>query len=108
MANPAVIKVLLPKAKQTTTPVNVRQVNLIVTKDIKFYLGKDKKEIFKQDLKASLVKYAEANKDTQEGTKQDLTFVLHIDSEVPWKEVVEILDLGKELNLRMVAATDKK
>jgi biopolymer transport protein ExbD len=101
MANPNVIKVLLPKAKNVEQVVTKKQVNLSITKDLKFILGdKGKHEITKGELKDELSNYT--------GTNQETTVVLHIDSEVPWGEVVEVLDLGKELNIKMVAATQKK
>jgi len=101
MANPNVIKVLLPKAKNVEQVVTKEQVNLSITKELKFILGdKGKREITKGELKDELSKYTGTNKET--------TIVLHIDSEVPWGEVVEVLDLGKELNIKMVAATQKK
>src|SRR6478736_4734429 len=67
MANPAVIKVLLPKAKETTPVVNVHQVNLIVTKDLQYYIGKDKTEVPKSAIKDALMKYT--------GTNEEVTFV---------------------------------
>lgn len=101
MANPNVIKVLLPKAKNVGQVMNTTQVNLTITKDLKFVLGdKGKLEVTKGELRDELSKYT--------GTNPETTIVLHIDSEVPWGEVVEVLDLGKELNIKMVAATQKK
>lgn len=98
MANPNVIKVLLPKAAHQEQQVNrVRHV-LTQTKDRDYLL--DAKPINKEQIKFELERL--------KGTNTELTVVLNIDASVPWGDVVELLDIGKEINVKMVAATDKK
>jgi biopolymer transport protein ExbD len=97
MANPSVIKVLLPKA-QTSTQVTKKQVNLSINKDMQYFI--DKRQIPADELKPELADLV--------GTNTDLTVVLRIDSEVQWKDAIEVLDIGKELNIKMVVATRKK
>ena len=97
MANPNVIKVLLPKAK-TIQQVTKKPVNVTITKDLDYFIEKNKVSI--GQLRTQL--------ETLAVSDPELTVVLRIDSEVDWKEVVEILDMGKELNIKMVAATQKR
>lgn len=96
MANPNVIKVLLPKAESQQEITKV-QYDLTITKDLKYYHKLN--EIPKSDLEKTLSSWKDTNK--------DVTVVLRIDAEVDWQDVVKVLDIGKKLNIKMVAATKK-
>lgn len=97
MANPNVIKVLLPKAEAVQV-VTKKPLNLSITQDLEYVL--QNKHLTRDQVKTELEQLA--------GTNQDLTIVLNIDSKVDWEYVVEILDIGKALNIKMVAAVKKK
>jgi biopolymer transport protein ExbD len=97
MANPNVIKVLLPKA-DTGQVMNTKQVSLTIKEDLEYIL--QNKPISREELKTELEKVA--------GTNKEVTVVLNIDSKVDWEYVVEALDIGKALNIKMVAAARKK
>lgn len=98
MANPNVIKVLLPKAANKEQQVNRERHVLTLTKDKDYYINK--KPIPKDQVKMELERL--------KGTNTETTVVLNIDASVPWGDVVELLDIGKEINVKMVAATEKK
>lgn len=97
MANPNVIKVLLPKAN-SAQEMTKKQVSLTIKEDLDYIL--QNKPISREDIKTELQQVA--------GTNQEVTIVLNIDSKVDWEYVVEVLDIGKELNIKMVAAARKK
>lgn len=98
MANPNVIKVLLPQAKSTQQFTKAKPITLTVNKEMQYYL--ESKPMTKEDIKTELEMIS--------GTNKDLSIVLNIDSKVEWQYVAELLDMGKELNIKMVAAARKK
>jgi biopolymer transport protein ExbD len=98
MANPNVIKVMLPQAAGIQVMPKEKPVYITVNKEMEyFYEGKP---ISKDNLKTEL--------EIRKGTSKDLNVVLSIDSKVEWQYVAELLDMGKELNIKMVAAARKK
>jgi biopolymer transport protein ExbD len=98
MANPNVIKVLLPKAESTQVLPKDKPVYLTINKDLKYFL--EGKEISKSNLKPELQNLV--------GTRKDPTVVLSAENTVDWEYIVEVLDLGKELNVKILAAASKK
>lgn len=98
MANPNVIKVLLPQAKSTQQFTKSKPLTVTVSKDMEYYL--DTKRMTKEEIKSELQVLTES--------MDDLSVVLNIDSKVEWQYVAELLDMGKELQIKMVAAARKK
>lgn len=98
MANPNVIKVLLPQAKSTQQFSKSKPLTVTVSKDMEYYLNT--KRMTKEEIKSELQVFS--------GTTDDLSVVLNIDSKVEWQYVAELLDMGKELKIKMVAAARKK
>ena len=95
-ANPNVIKLMLPKAQSSQT-VSKKQISLSVTADKKYYI--DKKAV---DF---------ANLETEIAARQkqipDLTIVLRADASLTIQDLVDVLQLGNKLKVKMILATDK-
>jgi biopolymer transport protein ExbD len=96
LANPNVIKVLLPKSK-TAQEIDKQQINLTVTADRKYYIGQ--KEILLSELEAKL-------KESVQGI-QNPTVVLRFAKSLNIQDLVDVLEVGVRLNIKMVMATDK-
>jgi biopolymer transport protein ExbD len=94
VANPSVIKVLLPKANNNQT-LNKKQVTLTINKSKEYYLND--KLIVPADLEASI------KKETAGVT--DPTIVLRMDAELTIQDLVDILATGTKLKVRVVMAT---
>lgn len=96
-ANPNVIKLLLPKAKagQTTTKI---PVTLSITKDKNFFI--EKRQIPYESLEAEFKQLKEKNK--------DITVVLRADASITIQDLVNVLQIGSKLEIKMILATDKK
>ncbi len=96
MANPNVIKLLLPSAKSSET-VTKRQVSLSIDKDQHYFI--DQRPVNVDNLKNELMAAA--------GTS-DATIVVRIDRTLNIQKLVDVLEIGNELKLKMIMATDKK
>ena len=95
-ANPNVIKLMLPKAQSSQT-VSKKQVSLSVTADKKYYI--DKKAVEFSDLEAEL--------SARQQQIPDLTIVLRTDASLTIQDLVDVLQLGNKLKVKMILATDK-
>jgi biopolymer transport protein ExbD len=94
VANPSVIKVLLPKANNNQT-LNKKQVTLTINKSKEYYLND--KLIIPANLE-------EAIKKETVGV-EDPTIVLRMDAELTIQDLVDILSTGTKLKVRVVMAT---
>ncbi|MBK9460548.1 MAG: biopolymer transporter ExbD [Chitinophagales bacterium] len=95
-ANPNVIKLMLPKAQSSQT-VSKKQVSLSVTADKKYYI--DKKAVEFSNLEAEL--------SARQQQIPDLTIVLRTDASLTIQDLVDVLQLGNKLKVKMILATDK-
>jgi biopolymer transport protein ExbD len=94
VANPSVIKVLLPKTKNNQT-LNKKQITLTVNKAKEYYLND--KLIVPADLEGAIVKEIQG--------LPDPTIVLRMDAELTIQDLVDILAIGTKLKVRIVMAT---
>lgn len=96
LANPNVIKLMLPKA-QTNETTNKNHISLSVTEDKKYFL--DKKEVAFSDLKAEI----------QAATKErnDKTVIVRIPKDLQVQDLVDVLQIGSDLKLNFSLATSK-
>lgn len=96
LANPNVIKVLLPKSK-TAQEIDKQQVNLTVTADRKYYI--DQKEVLLSELEQKLQEHVRSI--------ENPTVVLRFAKSLNIQDLVDVLEVGVRLNIKMVMATEK-
>lgn len=94
MVSPSVIKLTLPKSQHNQT---VRKVEIAVsiTKDKKYYINN--KEVDFNNLEAELA--AEIQK------VKEPTIVLRVDNSVPVQDLVDVMQVGNKLKIKMILAT---
>ncbi len=97
VTNPNVIKLMLPKSS-TGQSVSKKTITVSVTKDLQYFV--DKKPIQIADLKSTLEAYKKM--------ATELTIVLYVDRTVAIQDVVEIMDVAQQLNIKLVLATEPK
>jgi biopolymer transport protein ExbD len=97
VTNPNVIKLLLPKSS-TGQSVSKKTIVVSVTKDLRYYV--DKKEIPVSALNSTLEGYKKL--------ATELTIVLYVDRTVAIQDVVQIMDIAQQLNIKLVLATEPK
>ena len=98
MISPNAIKVLLPQGSKQTTAKTISRV--VIDKDLNIYAatGNDKeKKVTLEELPAVL---GAAVNDTT-----DLYVSLYADESVPYKNIVEVLNIANENNFKVVLAT---
>lgn len=96
LANPNVIKVLLPTSKSAQN-INKQQINLTVTEDKRYFINQ--KEIVFDQLEQEL-------KDQTKGLEGP-TIILRFARNLNIQDLIDVMEVGVRLNIKMVLATDK-
>ncbi len=96
LANPNVIKLLLPQAKAGQT-VSKQQFSITVSKDLDYYINQDKTALNFNQLEPKLKNIVASN--------ADVTFVLKVDKSVQVQNLVDLLALGSKHKIKMILAT---
>jgi len=96
LANPNVIKLLLPQAKAGQT-VTKQQFSLSISKDLQYYINNDKTALSFVQLEPRLKSMTAAN--------ADITVVLKVDKAIQVQNLVDVLALGSKLKIKMILAT---
>jgi biopolymer transport protein ExbD len=97
LANPNVIRLLLPNSKSAQT-LNKQQISISITKDKKYYI--DNRQIAFNDLEL-LLKSRISN-------LQEPTVILRLENSLSVQDLVDVLEIGTRLQVKMVLATNKK
>lgn len=98
MLSPNAIKVLLPQGKKQTTVKAISHV--VIDKELNIYASTQKGKEQKVSLEELPAVLGEAVNDTT-----DLFVSLYADESVPYKHIVEILNVANENHFKMVLAT---
>ena len=97
LLNPHIIKVNLPGAKSTQT-VQKKEVSLSIDKDLKYFVNN--KQVPFSNLQATLANEIKDDKDA--------SVILRCDSTITIQKLVNVLEIGNNLNVKMTLATKKK
>ena len=96
VANPQVVKLLLPRSSAGEQSVAKKTVTVSVTQDLKYFL--DKQEVPYENLTNALQAYVQPG--------EELTIMLYADSTVPIQNVISVMDVANKLKIRLVLATE--
>lgn len=97
VANPNVVKILLPKSGATEV-LSKKQITLTVTTEKRYFI--DKAE-YKFDELETAVQEATAN-------VTEPTIMLRLDKDLVIQDLIDVMAIGAKLKIKMVLATDKK
>jgi biopolymer transport protein ExbD len=97
LANPNVIKLLLPNSKSAQN-LNKQQISISITKDKKYYI--DNRQIAFNDLELLLK--------SRISTLKEPTVILRLENTLSVQDLVDVLEIGTRLQVKMVLATNKK
>ncbi len=97
VANPNVVKILLPKSGSTEV-LSKKQITLTVTTEKRYFI--DKKEYEYDDLELAII---DLTKNVTEPT-----IMLRLDKELLIQDLIDVMGIGAKLKIKMVLATDKK
>ena len=93
LANPNVIKLMLPSSKQTSK----KPISISVTGDKRYYI--EKQEVPFDQLDAKLKTYLKRD--------EDLTIVLRLDQSLNIQDLTDVLQIGLNNHAKMVLATER-
>lgn len=96
LANPNVIKLLLPNSKSAQN-LNKQQITISVTKDKKYYI--DSHQINFEDIEPQLK--------SRIVTLQEPTVILRLEYTLTVQDLADLLEIGTRLKVKMVMATNK-
>lgn len=94
LVNPSVIKLMLPNSKQSQT-MNKQQITVSVDKDRRFYIN---------NIQISFDELELAIKTEVDRTKEP-TIVLRFDNSLSVQDLVDVLQIGDRLKVKMILAT---
>ena len=97
MANPNVIKLMLPSAKSNQAVIK-KPISLSIKNDLTYFI--DTKQIKLEEIESGLIQKTTGIKDP--------AVVIRIEKDVPVQYLVDILDIGNKLKIKMVLATIPK
>jgi len=103
MVTPAAIRVLLPNAATSEKVVTKKNINLIITKDLRYYIND--KELAKEELEPALS--AVLTKEKTDNPNVEMNVLLQADKSLSLQDVVDIIDIGNKLQVRMILFTQK-
>ena len=93
LVNPNAIKLLLPQSQNQTAAKPLMSVS--ITRDLQYYVG------------TSRVSFAQIEPTLQKrvGAEEDVYISLHVDENVPMREVVKVMNIAKRNQYKMILAT---
>lgn len=103
MVTPAAIRVLLPNAATSEKVVTKKNINLIITQDLRYYVND--KEVVKTDLESVLGNVL--TKEREQNPDIEMNVLLQADRSLSLQDVVDVIDIGNKLHVKMVLFTQK-
>ena len=94
MMNPSVIKLTLPKSEYQQT-IRKTEISISITKELNYFVNK--KPVLFSNLEKELLSNVKDINNT--------TVVIRCDSSIPVQELVNVLQLGNKLKIKMILAT---
>jgi biopolymer transport protein ExbD len=94
MVSPSVVKLNLPSAKKTQT-VDKQPINLEISEDMRYFLAGT--EVSFENLEASIA--------AEISGKKEPTIVLRLDKTLTVQQLVDVLEIGNRLKVKMILAT---
>jgi biopolymer transport protein ExbD len=97
LANPNVIKLLLPNSKSAQN-LNKQQITISITKDKRYFI--DSHQINFNDIEPLLK--------SRIRSLREPTVILRLENTLTVQDLVDVLEIGTRLQVKMVMATNKK
>ena len=96
LANPNVIKILLPKSQASET-INKQPSTLTITQEKEYFL--DNNPVPAQNLENTLIEYAQKN--------TEASIILRFEASLTVQDLVDVMSLCSKYKIKMVLATEK-
>jgi len=97
LVNPSVIQLMLPKASANIQKMNKQTINISVTKDLHYFLND--RPILLENIKPEIEKMSVIS--------ENATVIIRADQSITVQQLVTLLDIGNQLKVKMILATQK-
>ena len=97
LVNPSVIQLMLPKASANIQKMNKQTINISVTKDLQYFLND--KPILLENIKPEI--------ERMNVISEQATVIIRADQAITVQQLVTLLDIGNQLKVKMILATQK-
>ena len=94
LLNPNVIKLTLPNSKHSQA-IHKKEISLSITKDLQYFL--ENKPVAFDQLETELQRSV--------ANEQDATVILRCDNGLTIQDLVNVLEIGNKLKIKMILAT---
>lgn len=98
VANPQVVKLLLPRSSSGEQSLAKKTITVSVTQNLEYFI--DDVQVPIENLLPALQAYQQPG--------QEITIMLYVDRSVAIKDVIEVMDVANQLRLKLVLATEPK
>lgn len=98
VANPQVVKLLLPRSSAGEQSVAKKTITVSLTKDLVYYVDKEPValEALEQAIQSRVV------------SGEEVTVMLYADGDVRLQDMMEVMDVANRLKIKLVLATEPK
>lgn len=100
MVTPAAIRVLLPNSSTAEQVMTRKNISLVITSDLRYFI--EGKEIEKSEIEPVLEEIMKLKADNEE-----INVLLQADRNLSLQDVVNVIDIGNKLKVKMVLFTQK-
>ncbi|MFZ4581589.1 MAG: ExbD/TolR family protein [Paludibacter sp.] len=97
LLNPSIIKLNLPSAKNSQS-IQKKEIQLSVNKELQYFI--DNKQVAFQQIESVLA--------TEMASDREAFVVIRCDNSLSVQELVNLLEIGNKLKIKMILATRKK
>lgn len=100
MVTPAAIRVLLPNSTTAENVVTKKNINLVITSDLHYFIND--KEITKEMIEPTLAAIL-----AQKTENEEVNVLLQADRSLNLQDIIDVIDIGNKLQVKMVLFTQK-
>lgn len=100
MVTPAAIRVLLPNSTTAENVVTKKNINLVITSDLHYFIND--KEITKEMIEPTLAAIL-----AQKAENEEVNVLLQADRSLNLQDIIDVIDIGNKLQVKMVLFTQK-
>lgn len=98
VANPQVVKLLLPRSSSGEQSLAKKTITVSITDKLEYFI--EKQEVPVDQLLPTLQAFQQPG--------EEITIMLYVDRSVSIKDVIEVMDVANQLRLKLVLATEPK
>jgi len=98
VANPQVVKLLLPRSSSGEQSLAKKTITISITDKLEYFI--EKQQVPVDQLLPTLQAFQQPG--------EEITIMLYVDRSVSIKDVIEVMDVANQLRLKLVLATEPK